>query len=166
MSFETDFDTAFTILLGKAQNTITQTVPSTPPVTTTPTVVTSAYSVVFQFGGGGAALTTAADPVLVEVPDAGDLVWVHLYAGNAAGVGVSATATLELTRGAYGSVPTGTMNGGGAAPSMTAASFADMSLAGWTTHVAAGDALRARIVTVSGTATWLSLIVRIRRDGT
>jgi hypothetical protein len=165
MSFETDFDSALTIILGKATGAFSAIQPSTPPPVTTPTTVTSSYSAIFLFGGGGSALSTSADPILIEVPDSGDLQWVHLYATNALGVGVNATATLSIVIGSVGSVPSAAMNGSGSAPSMTAQSYASTSISGWTTHVNAGDAIRARITAISGGATALSLILRIRRDG-
>lgn len=169
MSFETDFDTAFTTLLGKAVGVITTTGATTAPSTTgtTGTETGSTYSVVFLFGGGGSTLTTAVDPILLEVPDSGDLVWVHLYAGSASGAPVAVTSTLALNATTYASFGSSTsLYGAGTPPRLQADSHTSISLAGWTTHLDAGDVLISRITAFSGTATWLALIVRVRRDGT
>jgi hypothetical protein len=168
--YETDFDTAFTILLGKAQGTIT-----TDPGTVTPpssggggTIAPTSYVVAVQFGGGGAVLTTSgSDPRIIEVPDPGELVWVHMYAGDANAQPVAVTATVDLQRTRLstfgGSSP---VYGSGTAPSLSGSATADMSLAGWFPHFESGDTLIARLTSFSGTATWVAMMIKVRRDAT
>ena len=167
MTYETDFDAAFTLLLGKAQGTYTYTNPTpTPAGGGTPSAVATSYSVCFMFSGGGRALIAAqVDPILVEVPDDGEIVWVHLYAGdiNAAPVAVTATVDLQITRWETfgGSSP---VYGTGNPPSLQADSVGSPSLAGWFPHFQAGDTLIARLSLLSGTATWIAMIIKVRRD--
>ena len=166
MPYETDFDTAFTILLGKAQNTITPTPAPVPPTGGggTGTATVTAYTINFLFGGGGSAVTTGnQNPLLCEVPDAGEIVWAHLYAGSNTAAPVSVSATIELYR-TFGGLTT--IYGAGTKPTLSSASTANMSLAGWFTHLDAGESIIADLVTMSGTATWIALVLRIRRDTT
>lgn len=175
MSFETEFDQAFTILLGKAQQNVSQTVPSTTPAPTPgggtsgggTTITTGTYVVAFEWGGAGAALqSTTADPILVEVPDSGDIVWVHLYAGNVSGAPSAVSATIDLQRTAFGSFGSSTsLSGSGTPPRIQSDSIANTSLSGWSTHLNAGDTLIARLTSFTGLATFLVLILRVRRDG-
>ena len=160
MPYETDFDTAFTILLGKAQNTITPT-PTPAPVITPPSTVTT-YTLNFLFGNGSSALTASGqNPLLAEVPDSGEIVWAHLYAGNSVAVGVNVTATVDLWR-TFGTLTN--IWGSGTKPTLTSQSSANMSLVGWFPHLDAGEQVIAKLATFSGTATWLSLVLRVRRD--
>jgi hypothetical protein len=167
--YETDFDTAFTILLGKAQGTVT-----TDPGTTTPpptgggstTAAPSSYIVAVQFGGGGEALSVAgSDPRIIEVPDPGEIVWVHLYAGNASAQPVAVDVTIDLQRTRLstfgGSSP---VYGSGTPPSLSGSATADMSLVGWFTHFESGDTLIARLSSFTGAATWVAIFVNVRGD--
>lgn len=166
MPYETDFDTAFTILLGKAQGTIAPTPTPIPTTTggggTTAVAVATSYIISFHFSGSASAL-----PVLTEVPDAGEIVWSHVYAGGASAQPVAATTTIDLQRTSWatfgGSSP---VYGSGSAPGLAADSVSNTSLSGWSTHLAAGDTLIGRITSFSGSATWVSLILRVRRDVT
>jgi hypothetical protein len=162
MPYETDFDTAFTILLGKAQGIIAPTPTPVPPVVTAPTGTVTAYTINFLFGGGSAALTAGGqNPLLAEVPDAGEIVWAHLYAGTGTGAASSVSATVELYR-TFGTLTT--IYGGGTKPTLSSQSSANMSLSGWFTHLDAGEQVIADLATFSGTASWLALVLRIRRD--
>ena len=164
MPYETDFDTAFTILLGKAQGTIAPTPPPTPTPSggggSAPPAVATSYIIAFHFTGSNTSV-----PILTEVPDDGEIVWCHLYAGGATAQPVAATATIELQRTTWstfgGSSP---VYGSGSAPSLNADSVANTSLSGWSTHVAAGDTLIGRITAFSGSATWVTMVLRVRRD--
>lgn len=167
MPYETDFDTAFTILLGKAQNTIAPTPAPVPsPGTgggggsTAPAIATS-YVIAFQFSGGLTAV-----PALAEVPDPGEIVWVHVYAGgtSAEPVAVTATIDLQLTRWETfgGTTP---IYGSGTPPRLQADSISNTSLSGWLTHLSAGDALVGRMTEFEGDAnSWVAMMLRVRRD--
>jgi hypothetical protein len=174
MSFETDFDSAFTILLGKAQGTLTlEPAPAPAPVTSsgggTSTVpAPTSYTVPFFWPGGGAAPVPAAfDPLVVEVPDPGEIVWVHLYAGDVNGQPVAVTTAIDLQVTRWesfgGSSP---VYGSGTVPRITADSSANVSLSGWFTHLEGGDALIAKMTSFSGTATWVAMNIKVRRDTT
>lgn len=171
MPYETDFDSAFTLLLGKAQGVITPTptpIPITGGGTTTPVAQDTSYVIAFTFGGGGTPLSAAtADPVLIEAPDPGEIVWVHLYAGSANYEPVAVTAVLDLQRTRWetfgGTTP---VYGSGTSPRITADTQANMSLAGWFAHMDAGDTLIAKLTSFSGTATWLSMQIKVRREST
>lgn len=167
MPYETDFDTAFTILLGKAQGTGVVAGPVAPP-SSTPVAQSSSYTVPFLFLGGGSALSTSTqDPLTVEVPDPGEIVWVHMYAGNptAQPVAVTATVDLQVTRWETfgGSTP---VYGSGTPPRLQSDSVSSANLAGWFTHFDSGATLIARLTAFSGSATWILLLVRVRRDYT
>jgi len=168
MPYETDFDTAFTILLGKAQGTIAEVAPAPIPTGGGTTIITATtnYIVAFMFGGGGSALsTTTVDPYLVEVPDPGEIVSAHTYAGNSTATPVAVTATVDLQRTSFttfgGSSP---VYGSGTPPRLQADSIGNASLSGWFTHLDTGDTLIARLSAFSGTATWVALMLRVRRD--
>lgn len=166
MSFETELDTAFTILLGKAQGTVTQTVPSTPAPTPVTSDVTS-YTVVFPWSGGGLAIVASAcDPLVVEVPDAGEIVWCHVYAYSFTGTPVSVTAALSLAKTTYGDGlgSTTSVSGSGSAPGLSAASQASPSMSGWNTHLDAGDTIIGRLTSFSGTARGVAMVLKVRRD--
>jgi hypothetical protein len=163
VSYETDLDTAFTILLGKAQGTITQ---AGPPVSGggTTVYVQNPATINFGFSGGSSALTTGSvTPFLVEVPFAAHIVWVHMYAGDAAGAPVAVSAVVELhvtSLDAFG----GSSNlwGTGSPATMTSASHVDISLSGWQLDLDAGDTLIARLASFTGTAEWLALTMQLK----
>lgn len=163
MPYETDLDTAFTILLGKAQGTVTPT--PTPVPTPTPgggTVTATTYTLNFLFGNGSSALTASGqNPLLCEVPDSGEIVWAHLYAGNSVAAGVNVSATVDLWR-TFGTLSN--IYGSGTKPTLSAQSSANMSLVGWFPHLDAGEQVIAKLATFTGSATWLSLVLRVRRD--
>jgi hypothetical protein len=161
MPYETDFDTAFTILLGKAQGTISPAPSPTPGGGGTLVPAATSYVICFQFNGG-----LAASPMLVEVPDPGEIVWAHLYAGGTNGEPATVSATVEVQQSRLetygGSTP---VHGSGSAPSIASSTSGDASLSGWHTHLSAGDSLVGRVTAFSGATTaWLALVLRVRRD--
>ncbi len=154
MSFQTDFDTAFTLLLSKAVsaeqaivnaggggNTGTGTTPSLPA------------SVAFEFAGGGFPLTVQiVSPIFVEVPFPCRLVTAHMFAGDAHGQPALATATMEMTLTHFDSGVGMPIYGSGARPSLTNASSANVDLTGWVLDFDAGDAIVVYPTVISGTA--------------
>src|SRR5688572_16986643 len=163
MPYETDLDAAFTILLGKARGTgtVTPAPAPSPGGGGTPVAQSSSYVLVFHFGGGGSPLTVATtDPVLVETPDPGEIVWSHLYAGGPTGQPevVSAELDLQVTRFDTfgGSSP---VYGSGSPPTITADSLANTSLSGWFAHLDSGATLIARLLSFTGGATWVNLVL-------
>jgi hypothetical protein len=101
------------------------------------------------------------------VPDPGEIVWVHMYAGTstATPVAVSATVDLQVTRFETfgGSTP---VYGSGTPPRLQSDSISNASLVGWFPHFDSGDTLIARLTAFAGSATWISLVIKVRRDYT
>jgi len=158
MSFETDFDTAFTVLLGKARAGLGATT-TTGGGGQTGTDVTT-YSVPFVFTGGGASITTTlAEPILVEGCDAGDIISAHIWALNHSGALTAISATVTLTGRLFGVVGTTSLG----SFVLTAQSSADAS-ASVTGHLEAGQALIGRLTAISGAATSVTAVIRVRRD--
>ena len=172
MSSDTDFDAAFTILLGKAQGVIVPTGPPVPtPITgtggTTVVETTRPATVVFEFSGGGTTLNTLTQsPAFAEIPFSSTIVYAHMYAGSNTGAPVAVSATIDVEvapLGAFGSgIP---LAGSGNNPALAAQSSATISTSGWlgiAVPLDQGDSLVARLTSFSGSATWVSLTLQIR----
>jgi hypothetical protein len=167
MSVDTTLDTSLALIVSKARSGLSSgTIPITSGGSSGGTVSSTARTatVNFEWGGGGSALSASAcDPVLVEVPFASEIMWVHLFAGIASGAPVAVTTTLDLqlTRWASfgGSTP---VYGSGTSPRITADSLGNMSLSGWFVNMTSGDVLIARVLTFSGTATFLTMNILLR----
>jgi hypothetical protein len=117
-----------------------------------------------HFGGGTTALS-AGSTGLIEVPFPGVIVGIHLFAGNQVFLPVAVTTTLDIQFGAQGHWSAGlTPMHAGVLPGMTAASEGLVSdLTGWTTAIAQGDLIGVRIVTWSGTATFLLVSIIVQK---
>jgi hypothetical protein len=117
----------------------------------------------YHFGGGTIALT-AGQTGLIEVPFPGTLLAVHLFAGSALFVPVAVTTTVDLVFASQGNWSGGmTPLHAGTLPGMTVLSEGVITdLTGWTTALTQGDLIGCRVVTFTGTATFLlvSLIVQ------
>lgn len=148
------FEGGVSRIIGKALRDFSQqTPPSLRPAT-----------INFEWSGGGTALVaTTCDPILVEVPFDSNIVWAHLYAGDANGrpIKVTATVDLQLTQLAAFGVTTA-LYGTGATPSLTVQSSADTPVVGWQANLITGDAIVARLATFTGLATWLALTLQLR----
>src|SRR4051812_5238406 len=92
MSFETDFDTAFTILLGKAASAI----PSTTTTTTTSggtTTIGVSAGIAFIIDGGGSAITAGSKGgVIVPWPCAITQVVLQEFEGVSGSIAVDIQA--------------------------------------------------------------------------
>jgi hypothetical protein len=170
--YETDFDAAFTILLGKAQGTITQTgTPSTGTSgggggTTTPTTPTARpASIDFEWSGGGQQLDISrSDALMAEVPFPANIVWVHVYAFDGHGEPVPVQAVIEtrITKfSSFGGSPT-PLYGSGVRPSLSTASANNVNLSGWVTNLDAGDTIIAYPQIYIGTAIGLAMTIQLR----
>ena len=151
MSAEATLDAALTLLLAKA------TTPGADPTTRTAVMK-------YGFTGGGTAIDpTLMDPIDLDVPFPCRIVWARLKAGDGLGAPVPVTATVELRLSQFetfgGSVP---LYGDGTMPTLTAAPSVDCDLTGWQINLTDLDTITARIVTFTGSASWLSLQLKIR----
>ncbi len=164
MSVDSVLDGAFTILLAKAQRRQLEAGRTTRSAT-----------VNFMWGGGGSPIAVALDavtnvstptfldPLLAEVPFPSSIQWAHVYAGDGAGhpIAVNTTIDVQLTQLlTFGSsVP---LNGTGTAPRLQADSSTDVDLTDWQTNLMTGDALIARVTSLTGVPTWIALVLLLR----
>ncbi len=151
VNIDATLDSAFNLLLQKSLQAEQET-------------VVRPANIVFPWTGGGQPLTvTTMDPILAEIPFPGRLVWVHIWAGDAAGLPVPVTATFELqvtNLFAFGaSLP---LYGTGLPPTMDNVFATDLDLTNWNMNLATGDTLIAYPLTFTGTATWLAITMQIR----
>ena len=171
MPYETDFDAAFTILLGKASSTTiiggngtgTGTGPVPIPGGTglqQPPAVTLNY----VWGGGQSPLIMSnMNPMLLEVPINGDLIYAHMYAGDASGRPsvVSASVSLLITN--VGSWGAGALlSGSGVTPQLAGTAVGNPLTLNWRQHFVTGDAVIAVPTAFIGQATWMALTLQIR----
>src|SRR3954467_11904642 len=97
MSFETDFDTAFTILLGKAVGAI----PSTTTTTGGTTTAGVSAGIAFLIDGGGSAITAGSKGgVIVPFPCTITQVVLQEFEG------VSGSISVDIQAGVPGAGPT------------------------------------------------------------
>ena len=162
MSYETDFDSAFTILLGKAIGAITLTgvpasTPTTPVTTTTSTPAKSA-GIEFIIDGGGAVITTGSKGGII-IPFDSVLNKVELQEFD----GIVGSINITIQRGTPSGVPTFTSIVGNVAPSITSGRhYADSALVNWNTNLPMGDALRFVVNTVA-TFQRITVMLYVRR---
>lgn len=154
MSAESVLDEALTRLLGKAH----QELDVARPIDVRPA------SLNFDFGGDNtpiAAATTGSLKLMVPYPSR--IVWARISAGDADDNPVAITGTIRviLTNFETFGAPT-FLHGTGTIPTITADSVADCSLTGWHTNLVTGDWLIARLVTLTGAPTWVSLEILLR----
>lgn len=156
MSYETDFDSALTIVLGKAQGTISTT-PAPTPVTTTPT--TRVVDVVLLIGGRGTALA-ANDHVFFRLGLNGVVTVVSWsLAGTVSGSSVSGTITVDVLTGLFLSGVSSICASN--RPALTAqAERADQAPTGWTTTIQDGQWIMAKVTSTGGTLEVVSLTLR------
>jgi len=144
-------DSAFTLLLQKSLQAEQE-------------QVVRPANVIFPWTGGGQPLTQPTmDPIIAEIPFPCRLVWVHMWAGDAQGLPVPVSATIELQVTnifAFGaSLP---LYGTGVLPTMDNVFAADLDLTDWNMNLATGDTIIAYPLTFSGSATWLSITMQLR----
>ncbi len=164
VSVDSVLDGAFTILLAKAQRKLLD----TPPVTMKPA------SVNFEWTGGGAPIAvaidpitfvsapTAADPVLIEIPFPCSIGWAHLFAGDAAGRPMVASATVDVQLTQITNLGSSiALYGTGAIPQLSNASAAIIDLTNWQPNLLTSDILIARLTAFTGLATWVALTLQL-----
>lgn len=158
MSFETDFDSAFTILLGKAQGTISTT-PAPTPVTATPAATTRVVDVAFVIGGRGTALA-ANDHVFLRLGLNGPVTVVSWsLAGTISGSSAAGTITVDVLAGFSLSTVSSicTLN----RPSLAAqAELTDQAPTNWSTTIQDGRWIMARVLSTGGTLEVVGLTLR------
>lgn len=171
MSVDTTLDTALTILLSKAQ-VGTSSGPVTQPTgggggssgggSSAPSTLPATVNM--QFGGGGAPIVLAnTDPSKASVPFAGRIAWARLCAGDATGRPVAVTATVDVQLTSFETFGASTsLSGSGTSPSLQTDSVRDCDLTGWHLNLVTGDWLIARLLSFSGSATWIALEMLIR----
>lgn len=158
MSFETDFDSALTILLGKAQGTLTI-VNNPAPVTTTPTSTTRVVDVVFAIGARGTALV-ANDHAFLRLGLNGPVTIVSWsLAGTVGGSSTSGTITVDVLTGSFFSGLSSICASN--RPALTAQSErSDQSPTGWTTTVQDGQWIMAKVLSTGGALEVIGLTLR------
>lgn len=174
MPYETDFDAAFTTLLGKAQGRITPISPSPTPGpgtggTGSITPTNNAASVYMNFDGAGQVLLAGMGGIPTLPTGAFTIVGCHMAAGiwNArdlllSPMSVSASVDIRIAS-------TGQWGGfsrplyGTTRPTMTNQSEAFISTVGWITQLQPGDMLAYVLTSFSGTATVMTLTLLLNR---
>lgn len=137
MSFETDFDQAFTILLGKAVGAFTVTGITEPTTTTTSTSIAVSAGIEYVIDGGGAAIVAGSAGGLI-VPLTGVITKVELQEF----AGLTGSIVVDIRKGTPGNSPSFTSIVGGTGPRFTSGRhFSDSTLSGWDTTLNQGDAL-------------------------
>lgn len=160
MSFETDFDSAFTILLGKAQGTLT--VGSTPtptPTPVTPTSTTRVVDVAFVIGARGTALAVN-DHAFLRLGLNGPVTVVSWsLAGTVGGSSASGTITVDVLTGLFFSGLSSICSAN--RPALTAQSErADQAPTNWGTTIQDGQWIMAKVLSTGGTLEVVSLTLR------
>lgn len=158
MPYETDFDTAFTTLLGKAQGIITITEPAPlPSPTPTPATTPDTFTMWFTLNGGASALTTAD---FLEAP-------VHFSCVLTGYILLSRTSgsiVLKVGKATIAAYPTFTDIDASAPPSLSSQQKReDETLTGWTTSIDADSILEVGVTSNSSALTRVSLGLRARR---
>lgn len=176
MPYETDFDRAFTVLLGKAQGTITPTptpVPGgggNPTPTPVPNSTTDPCALMMNFDGVGTVLRAGMGGI-PQVPQGSfTITGCKITSGaynttRASIVPVNCTATINIQIASQGHWSGGSRKVWGSdLPTIFNASEADVSVAGWdVTEIQPGDILPFSLVTFSGAATVLTVTLQLRR---
>lgn len=158
MPYETDLDTAFTVLLGKAQNTITTTEPA-PPITGGGTILVppAVLTINFLIDGGGSVITTGDKGFLVVDFDC----YIRGYDVLA---DVSGSIVLDVEKTDYATFPTFASITAAAKPTLSAAQKSqNFTLTGWTTTIAQGDILKFQVDSAT-TVTRVLLALRVQRQ--
>lgn len=119
--------------------------------------------ILFHFNGGGAPLVVG-QPMMAAVTFPSRVIGCWLFAGDDTLNPVSVTASVDLRRGQQGHWAEGSHPLYGATmPGLSGASEADVSIADWFTELQPGDLLPARLAVFTGSATWLLLVLPLRR---
>lgn len=158
MSFETDFDSAFTILLGKAQGTLSV-VPTPTPVTPTTTPTTRVVDVAFVIGARGTALA-ANDHAFLRLGLNGVATIVSWsLAGTISGASASGTITVDVLTGQFFSGLSSICASN--RPALTAQTErTDQNPTGWTTTIQDGQWVMAKVFSTGGTLEVVGLTLR------
>lgn len=154
MSFETDFDTAFTILLGKAVEAF----PSTTTTTGGTTTAGVSAGIAFVIDGGGSGISAGSKGgVIVPFPCAITQVVLQEFDG------VSGSIAVDIQAGVPGSSPTFSSLCGSTIPQISSGRYySDSTLSGWSTFIDRGDALKYVVSGVSG-FTRITVMLFVRR---
>ncbi len=161
MSAETDFDSAFTILLGKAVGAITPTGSTvTPPTTTTGGTVTipNTVGVEYVIDGGTSAINNGSAGGLI-VPFNCVITGVVLQEFD----GTTGSITVDIQGALPGASPSFSSLCGGNTPHITSGRYySDGSVSGWSTTLDRGDALR-YVVSGASTIKRVTVMLYVRR---
>jgi hypothetical protein len=157
VSVDSVLDDAFTLLLAKARTRLPDE-GLNPPLPTTINI---------NFDGVGLPLTVNMAG-LVEITFPCTILGCHIYAGTAGSTGLQpsfVTATVDLLLSQQGTWASGaaTLYNTGTIPTITAAVETSVSITGWIVNLQPGDLILWRLATFSGTATWMSVTLPIRR---
>lgn len=163
MSFETDFDTAFTILLGKAVGAITPTgqpVIGPQPVTGGTTGITVPVTASFEFviDGGGSTITTGSAGGLI-VPFDCVITEVELQEFE----GTTGSIVVAIQKAIAGASPSFASITASSTPTISAGRhYSDAALTGWTTTLSRGDAIKYLVSSVSSFKR-ITVVLYVRR---
>jgi hypothetical protein len=156
MPYETDFDSALTILLGKAVGATTTT--PVAPTTGSTTTTGVATGIAFVIDGGGSGITAGSKGGIMT-PFPGTITKVELQEFE----GVSGSITVDIQAGVPGNGPTFASLCAGSFPQITSGRhYSDSVLSGWSTFLDRGVALKYVVSGVSG-FTRLTVMLFIRR---
>ncbi len=159
MSYETDFDSAFTILLGKAAGIITPAAIQPTPTTGSTPGITGPLTAGIEFviDGGGAALSTGSAGGVV-IPFDCEITEAEIQEFE----GTSGSITLDIQKGTAGPSPSFSSITGGVPPFIgSGRHYSNTTLANWTTTLSRGEVLRYVVSSVSSfTRLTIALYVR------
>lgn len=157
MPYETDFDTAFTILLGKAQGTIVPTpVPTPTPI---PTSTARVVNIPFYMGADGTAIASGARVTFRLGLNATSTVISWSLAGFVNGASSSGTITVDVfAASSLGSLAS--ITNGGAPALAPGTSLVEQDASGWNT-IPDPSWIQARVTSTGGTLHTVSLTLRV-----
>lgn len=162
MSSDTDFDAAFTLLLGKAVSVITQTgqLPITPPTSGGTTTSPVALGLEYLIDGGGSTITTGSfGGIILPLPMTFTAVELQEFDG------ITGSIQVDIRHGTPGNSPSFTSICGGNLPAITAGRhYIDNTLSGWFADLARGDALQFVVMSVSSLRRVTLLLYARRTD--
>lgn len=156
MPYETDFDTAFTILLGKAQGTIAPTPAPTPTPTPTPTA--RVVNIPFYLGADGTTITTGKRITFRLGLNATVTVISWSIAGFVSGASTSGSIAVDVfaasSLGSLASISNGDV------PTLApGTSLVEQDASGWT-PIPDPSWIQARVTSTGGTLHTVSLTLR------
>ncbi|RPJ26591.1 MAG: hypothetical protein EHM35_14775 [Planctomycetaceae bacterium] len=165
MPYETDFDAAFTVLLGKAQGTLAPVGPVITPAPTPTTTTARVVDVAFVLGSMGAPVVVGDHSFIRLGLNAPATIVNWSLAGTVTGASVSGSVAVDLKAGS--TLATVVSITGGSPPTLVAqAERREVApTAGWNETLPDPTWLMASISTTGGTLQVVSLTLRLLVEG-